>query len=81
MQCCFILSETVLISNGALVVRNSQLYNSTWEIQSCKLFSDSKMLVLQHFDVIPTYNWLEWYSLMTVIWGANWLAIPIEGYT
>jgi hypothetical protein len=56
MQCCFIFSEIVLMTNGALVVRNSQLFNSTWEIQSCKLFSDSKMLVLQHFDVVPTYN-------------------------
>jgi hypothetical protein len=42
------ISLVVQMVNGALVGRNSQLFNATWEIQGCQLFPELKKCYLSN---------------------------------
>jgi hypothetical protein len=71
----------VKVANGATVCCTSQFREAKWEVRGYEFTSDFKVILLQHFDVVLGYDWLEKFSPMKIHWSEKWMAIPYGSST
>jgi hypothetical protein len=68
----------VKVANGDKLQCKVHFLQAAWSMQGYQFCTDFKVLPLQHYDMILSYEWLEHFSPMKVHWGAKWMIFPYE---
>jgi hypothetical protein len=70
---------SVQVVNGQVIQCQSELHQTSWEIQGVKFISDLKILSLPYYDMILEVDWMQTYSPMQIDWLNKWMVINFHG--